>query len=216
MRAPLARPAARMAAVVSSILLLTAATLAHAADPPPSSPPTSFPGSVKDSPGYVPLHDPDSLADELGRRTDAPRVKMEFHGGARSLEELGRQVCGALHSGRPDSLLGLCVRSDEFRVIMWPEFPQSRPATGLRWDDAWPIVWGHLNGGSVAAVRENLDHAWTFIRIEESSVVPYRNFKLHNGITLTAKNDVGEVHHFTWIRSVVERKGRFKIAAMRD
>ena len=46
-------------------------------------------------------------------------------------EENGRAVCGALHGNSPDSLMRLIVNEEEFRIILWPEFPQSRPATGL-------------------------------------------------------------------------------------
>ena len=172
--------------------------------------------SVKDSPGYVPLHDPDSLAETLGRRPNAPKVKMEFHGGARSMEALGEAVCHALHTNQPDSMLALCVRSDEFRVILWPEFPQSRPATGLRWDDAWLILWGRLNGGSVSSVREYEDHYYRFLSIQEGEVVKYNNFKLHNRITIQAKSYEGVIQSFTFIRSIAERKGRFQIYSMSD
>jgi hypothetical protein len=53
---------------------------------------------VHDSPGYVPLVDPDSAAERLGRRPVAPLVDMPFTGGARSVDALGRAVCGAYHT----------------------------------------------------------------------------------------------------------------------
>ena len=56
------------------------------------------PPSVHDSPGYVPLVDPDSAAERLGRRPVAPLVDMPFTGGARSVDALGRAVCGAYHT----------------------------------------------------------------------------------------------------------------------
>lgn len=173
--------------------------------------------SVKDSPGYVPLQDPDSLAEKLGRRPDAKLVKMPFEGGTRTLPELANRVLRALHHGSADSLIALCVSQEEFRVILWPEFPQSRPATGVRWDDAWPVLWGRLNGGSVAAARDYADHVYTLVRIERTApTVSYRNFKLHNGITIVAHDDMGQEQRFTFIRSVAERKGRFKIYSMKD
>ena len=164
----------------------------------------------------MPLNDPDSLDEALGRRHNAQKVQMEFHGGPTSLTLLGKAVCRALHTGVPDSMLALCVKSDEFRVILWPEFPQSRPATGLRWDDAWVILWGRLNGGSVSSVREYEDHYYEFVKIEYRSLMPYRNFRLYNGITITAKSDEGKIVSFEFIRSIAERKGRFKIYSMRD
>ena len=173
--------------------------------------------SIKDSPGYQPLVDPDSLAEPLGRRPSAPYVSMPFTGGARSLEGLGRAVCGALHRETPDSLLSLCLKPEEFRVILWPEFPQSRPATGLVWTDAWQVLAGRLNGGSTAFTRDFGGHVYTFMAIERTaSTVIYRNFKLHNGITMVAKDDEGKTHRFPFIRSIAERKGRFKIYSMAD
>ncbi len=173
--------------------------------------------SVKDSPGYVPLSDRDSLTEALGRRPDAPLVRLPFGGGTRSLDAMGRAVCRALHAGSSDSLKALCVSMNEFQVILWPEFPQSRPATGLRWQDAWPVLYGRLNGGSVAAARDFEGHYYEFLRIERTAdTKQYRNFRLHNGITIVAKDDEGKVHNFTFIRSIAERKGRFKIYSMRD
>lgn len=197
--------------------LFTLASFAPAAAPvrAPAHPGARAP-SIRDSPGYIPLHDPDSLAEVLGRRPNAARVQMAFHGGARSLEELGQAVCHALHTGVPDSMLALCVKSDEFRVILWPEFPQSRPATGLRWGDAWVILWGRLNGGSVSSVREFEDHYREFIKLEYAAMVPYKNFRLYNGVRITAKNDEGRIEAFTFVRSIAERRGRFKIYSMRD
>jgi hypothetical protein len=173
--------------------------------------------SVRDTPGYVPLADPDSAAERLGRRPGAPAVSMPFKGGAKSLEALGRAICGALHGDTPDSLLRLCVSEDEFRDILWPEFPQSRPATGLRWDDAWPVLWGRLNGGSVSEVLEHGSRVYTLLRVEQTgATAEYRNFKLHPGLVIVARDDQGQERRFDWIRSVAERKGRFKVYSMRD
>ena len=203
--------------MVSNFVVLALAVFAAAGVAAKTTPRTSqhLP-SVRDTPGYVPMRDPDSLDDALGRRRNAPRVQMEFHDGSRSLEALGRAVCHALHTGAPDSLLALCVKSDEFRVILWPEFPQSRPATGLRWDDAWVILWGRLNGGSVSSVREFEDHYHEFMKVEYRAMVPYKNFRLYNGITITAKSDEGQIEMFTFIRSIAERRGVFKIYSLRD
>ena len=206
-----------IAAVVA--LLLAGTALATPATQP-ASPPPPAPAhlvSVKDSPGYVPLVDPDSAAERLGRRPDAALVDVPFTGGARSMDALARAIVGAFHAESVDSMLALCVNSKEFREILWPEFPQSRPATSVRWDDAWQILWGRLNGGSVASVRENGGHVYTLVRVERTAAtVQYKNFKLHNGITLVLKDDEGQVKRLSWIRSVAERKGRFKIYSMSD
>jgi len=204
-------------ALAAAALCLAGAALASPATPPATRPSPAHLVSVKDSPGYVPPVDPDSAAERLGRRPDAPLVDVPFTGGARSMDALARAICGAFHAESVDSMLALCVNSTEFRDILWPEFPQSRPATGIRWDDAWQILWGRLNGGSVASVREYGGHVYTLVRVERTAAtVDYKNFKLHNGITLVLKDDEGQETRLSWIRSVAERKGRFKIYSMSD
>jgi len=199
------------------MLVAGAALAAPATQPATPAPEPHRLVSVKDSPGYVPLADPDSMAEKLGRRPDAKLVALPFTGGARSMDALARAICGAFHAESVDSMLALCVNSAEFRDILWPEFPQSRPATGIRWDDAWQILWGRLNGGSVASVREYGGHVYTLVRVERTAAtVDYKNFKLHNGITLVLKDDEGQETRLSWIRSVAERKGRFKIYSMSD
>lgn len=206
------------------LALMTWTTLAHplpSAGAPAVTKPASTPKrhaySIEDSPGYVRAVDPESSSVRLGRRLDAPRVSQLFQGGAPSLDALGRAVCRALHHGNADSLRLLCVRMDEFRDILWPEFPQSRPATGLTSEDAWRVLDVRLLGGCNGAVREHGGHHLEFLRFEHmDSTAVYKNFRLHNGLMMVAKNDAGEVERFGWLRSVAERKGRFKIYSMRD
>jgi hypothetical protein len=100
---------------------------------------------------------------------------------------------------------------------MWREFPQSRPATGVKWQDGWMFLWARLHGGSVSAMKEYGGHQYEFVRFERyDSTAHYRNFKLYNGLLLIAKDEGGQLQRFTWLRSAVERKGSFKIYSMKD
>lgn len=172
--------------------------------------------SIKDSPGYVAKADPESMSVVIGRRTNAPLVALPFVGGARSLDDLGRRVVRALNHDDRDSLFELSLTSDEFRDILWREFPQSRPATGLTWEDAWTMLYARIRAGCLHALRDNGGHHYEFLRFEQDTTVRYRNFSLHNGMVLVARGDQGQVEQFRWIRSVAERKGRFKIYSTED
>ena len=152
----------------------------------------------------------------VGRRLSAPLVSKRFRGGARSLDDLGRGVCYALHHGDRDSLLKLCISDDEFRDILWREFPQSRPAVGLTWVDAWRILYARLHAGCSHAVRDHGGHAYEFLRFEADTTARYRNFKLHNRLILIARDDEGQIQRWTWLRAAAERKGEFKIYSTDD
>jgi hypothetical protein len=114
-------------------------------------------------------------------------------------------------------LFSLTIQQDEFRYILWPEFPMSRPATGITWQDGWLFLYGRLHQGSAIAIREHGGHAYQFVRFDRSdSTTHYKNFKLHNGLILVARDESGATQQFTWLRSVAERKGRFKIYSLSD
>ncbi len=172
--------------------------------------------SVKDSPGWYPPADPESTAERIGRRVNAPLVSKPFTGGARSLDELGRTICRHLHRSDRDSLFGLCVTTDEFRDILWREFPQSRPATGLKWQDGWTALGARLMDGTGHAIRDHGGHVYVFKGFEVDSVAVYKNFKLHLNVTLVAQDDEGQVRRMHWLRGIAERKGRFKIYSTTD
>ncbi len=74
-----------------------------------------------------------------------------------------------------------------------------------------------LYGGTRSAVQDHGGHYFQFLRFDRAdSTTSYKNFKLHNGLILVARNDQGEIEKFEWLRSVAERKGVFKIYSVRD
>jgi len=207
----------RSGAAVLVLALVAGSVLNAAAKTAPTAQTPAGPPSIKDSPGYVPLYDPESASVVIGRRLNAPKVSLSFRGGTRSLDDMGRAVCQALEYGQPDSLHKLCINEEEFRVIMWREFPQSRPVTGLTWEDAWRVLAVRLVSGSRGAASDHGGRHWKFVGFERTDTTAlYKNFKLHNGLILVAKNDEGEVERWGWLRSVAERNGVFKIYSMRD
>lgn len=204
--------------IVTRVALRTAvsAALALGFVPDGSAAPAPSP-STRDSPGWYPAVDPDSAAVRLGRRPDAPLVSLPFSGGVRSLDELGRTVCRLLHHRDADSLLSLCVTDTEFRGILWREFPQSRPATGLQWEDGWRVLDMRLRSGISDALGEYGGHVYTFVRFEPpDSVARYRNFRVLGGLVMVVRDEQGETQRWGWLRAVAERKGRFKLYSVRD
>ena len=193
----------------------SAGTAATASSAKPGAAPRR-PMSVKDSPGYRPLVDPESMSVVIGRRLNAPLVSQPFTGGALSLGELGRAVVRMLNHDQADSLLGLCITESEFKNILWQEFPQSRPVTHLEWLDGWKALFVRHRGGVSGAIRDRgLEH-YEFVRMESrDTVASYKNFRLHNAMVLVVRSD-GREQELRWIRSVAERKGRFKIYSTDD
>lgn len=166
--------------------------------------------------GWHPPADPESASVRLGRRA-APAVDLPLAGGTRSLAALGRAVLAAVSAGDPQAMLALCVTKQEFEVVLWPEFPESRPATGLLPMDGWRVLANRLTSGSHGAVSDHGGEAWRFVRIEATAGVrEYRNFRLHRGLVLVTRDVSGREQRFEFLRTAVERKGVFKIYSLRD
>lgn len=173
--------------------------------------------ALQAAPGYKPLVDPDSMSVRLGRRPDAPVVGMRFRFGATSMEHLGRMLTHAIHHTSVDSLRRLCITREEFNEIMWREFPQSRPVTGLHADDAWFMLDGRLREGVSKLLSERGGQDLTFVRWDRADTVAiYRNFRLHNGLSLVVRDESGKEVALAHVRAVAERKGQFKLQSLRD
>ena len=197
----------RRAAAIAAILIAAIAA---------AGPAGAGAGARANLEGWYPPADPESASVRLGRR-EAPLVALPLSGGRPSLPALGRAVLASISNESPEEMLALCVSKQEFEVILWPEFPESRPATGLLAIDGWRALGNRLTSGCRGAVSDHGGETWTFVRIEATAGVrAYRNFRLHRGLVLVAKNAAGEERRFDFLRTAVERKGAFKIYSLRD
>jgi hypothetical protein len=223
-QAPRAARRLAIALALATVIALPAAlgTPARSASGVAAAKPRALrPTGTQRSPGWYPTVDPESMSVVLGRRTNAPLVKTPFTGGTRSMKEMGQAVCRMLHHNAADSLFRLCVSESEFRDILWREFPSSRPATGLTWEDGWQSLSTRLLSGTHDATGDYGGRYYEFLRWErvpgtKDSVTVYKNFKLHNGLLLVARGDDGQIERMHWLRSIAERKGRFKIYSTND
>lgn len=206
----------RVVAVATlALTVLTGTAIARGAATPDTAA-LRPPPSLRDSPGWYPIADPESASVLVGRRLNAPAAKRPFRGGAGSLDELGRAICRSLHHADGDSLLALCVREEEFRDILWREFPQSRPITGLTWQDGWMSLEQRVRSGVSGALSRHAGQHWRFVGFQGDSVARFRNFRLHLGMRLMAVDDQGRTVPMSWVRAVAERNGRFKIYSTDD
>ena len=128
-----------------------------------------------------------------------------------------RRALARAGAGDRPGLFKLCVTRDEFDKILWPEFPQSRPVTGAKAEDGWYFLTRRNTGGADRMLENWARQKLKLVRIERSlPVETYRNFRLHRGLTIVARDSTGAEVRIDDIRSVAERKGVFKIYSMRD
>jgi hypothetical protein len=168
------------------------------------------------TPGYYPPDDPESLSVLTGKR-DAPPVDLELSGGAATLRDLSQELLAALNARDEQALAALRVTKHEFRVICWPEFPESRPVTHITLDDAWLMAAAKSQAGASRAVGLYGGRDLELLRVETGPPFAYRNFTRYGGVVLVVRDRATrEEIRLSFAPSLIERHGRFKALIYRD
>jgi len=184
---------------------------------PPDSPVTRHRSVLEGLPGYRVPPNPESLAVRRGRR-DAPAISTPFTGGARSFDALGRAFVEGIRRNDERALRELCVTREEFSRILWPEMPQSAPASGATADDAWRLLDHRLTGGVHGALGDNNGRRLRYVGT--ATLMPpleFRNYRLIRGVAVAVYDSaMGTTDTLSVIRTVAARKGKWKIYSMKD
>lgn len=168
------------------------------------------------SPGYYPPDDPESLSVVTGRR-DAPLVDLELTGAAPSMDQLARMILAALNQRDEPALHALRVNREEFEVILWREFPESRPVTNITAEDAWQASSANSMAGTSRGVGQYGARNLEFLRVESTPPTTYKNFSLHRGVQILARDPAtGREERVHFAPTFVERHGRYKVLLYKD
>ncbi len=184
---------------------------------PPALAASSRPRSpLERSPGYYPPDDPESMSVITGRR-DAPLVDLDLAGGASSKRDLAMMLLAGLNARDERALHALRITRKEFEVILWPEFPESRPVTNITAEDAWEMSIAQSVSGAGRAIGGYGARQLELVRVECDPPTPYKNFTLHRGVTIVARDqNSGETERMRFAPTFVERHGRYKVLTFKD
>lgn len=132
--------------------------------------------------------------------------------GLDSPEAVARAVVQALAAGDARALDGLAVTEAEFRHVVWPKLPTSRPERNMPWD----YVWQDLHGKSVAQATARLrgwqDRGFEVVRVEFTGErTDYGTFRVWRKSVLTLKDREGREQRGRLFGSIIEQDGRYKV-----
>ncbi len=180
---------------------------------------TTPPRSLREAyPDYKPeTRDPEHSAVERGRREVAANDGLELsEGGSGSLETLIEQTVYAVDLGDYRTYTRLTVNRTDFEKLLWPEFPQSRPAANVPSLEAWDFV-NTRNAGGFSKARGLFEKRGIQLKsFKVEKVDRFTNFTLHRNVTVDITDATGAEFDFPLIRTIVERHGRFKIYSTGD
>jgi hypothetical protein len=195
----------------------------------PSSPPASGQGWFANTPPGYPMgderarkvrdahkNDPEFESVITGRRV-VDEHDLVFDGGASSPSELAQWITETVCSGDKDGLRDLMIAQEEFSEILWPEFPQSRPALTWTAAEVWGVHLAKAHEGAAEGINlyEGDDLAFDYVTCDEG-VAPYTNFTLYHGIHIHTHRPDGREVVMEFAKAFAERRGKWKVYIYKD
>lgn len=176
-----------------------------------------FRSSLDNSEGFAVAYDPDWRVAVTGVRP-APEPGLMLHGGRASVRELVQGVLAGAIAQDQQALVDFAIRKEEFEIICWPSFPQSRPYLRVPVTEAWGFQYANLLGGSREGMRQAGQRDLELREISIGSSREYNGwFTLHNGVRIHAVDRAsGEEVTLTFLDSIIEQDGEYKVFLYKD
>ncbi len=144
-----------------------------------------------------------------GAPEEEPRLSSTFE----SPEALAQAVLEAVSKEDVETLKGLPLSKDEFRLYVWPKLPASRPERGVPLE----YVWGDLSQKSRNAIAASYSRykgrklELVSIRFQDGKT-DYESFVIHRKAILQVRDsESGAEQTLALFGSVMEWKGKFKL-----
>ncbi|MBD3236378.1 MAG: hypothetical protein GF330_06730 [Candidatus Eisenbacteria bacterium] len=176
---------------------------------------------AENAPGYEPPNDPEAESVLRGRR-EVPPNDMQLTGGFESAAELAEEVLAAAIAGDTDRLTAARVTYEEFEGLLWYEFPQSRPITNIKPEDAFGFLFRECGEGIRHGIQEAAGRDLELTGIgfaspeEGGGLAEYTNFNLLQGIQFHTLTPEGDLVVLEFARTFVEKDGVWKVYIYKD
>jgi hypothetical protein len=161
-------------------------------------------------------YDPEWRSQVEGRR-EVPVNDLVLAGGATSVEELLTFVLLGLADEDGDSIDQLRINRDEFQLLCWPEFPQSRPYLKIPPDEAWSFHFATMRKGAQKGFHEHAGRPLDLVSFDIGSVKEYTNFRILENVAMTVLDaNTGEEIELDMVEAVLACRGRYKVFMYRE
>ena len=127
-------------------------------------------------------------------------------------EAVAAAVLDALAARDVERLEALALSETEFRTVVWPELPSSRPERGLPFDYAWGDLHQKSNNALRRLIAGHGGRRYTLLGVAfdgESTV--YDTYTVHRESRLLLRDEDGAEQQSHLFGSILERDGEFKL-----
>jgi len=125
-------------------------------------------------------------------------------------------VAGAVVRGFADrnleALQELAVTEAEFRLVVWPKLPASRPERNLPFEYVWKDLAAKSEDNLRARLAKWEDRGFVLVSLLfKGGVTDYGTYKVHRDTELRLRDKDGREETGRLFGSIIEYQGRFKI-----
>jgi len=129
-----------------------------------------------------------------------------------SAELAARAVLDGMAARNADALLDLAVDEHEFRQVVWPELPASRPVTGLPVEYAWGRLRLTSRSRLSMTLAEHGGHHYELVAVKfRGETTRHQTFSVHRQTELVVRDASGATQTVRLFGSLLERDGQWKI-----
>lgn len=160
-------------------------------------------------------------AEEAARRgyvtegVAASRAAAPLSNTFESIEELAATVLDGLERGRGQALWRLALSKEEFRDVVYPVLPASRPERNTPLEYTWSTLETKSSNALGATLSEHRGRRYELVRVDfvgkEQRQRDFGAFYVYRDARVVVKREDGSETSLDLFGSVIERNGRFKV-----
>jgi hypothetical protein len=129
-----------------------------------------------------------------------------------SPDAVGRAVLRGLAARDVEGLSALAVGEDEFRELVWPKLPTSRPGRNIPWDYAWKDLHSKSRLQLLARSQEWKDRGFELVSVRfQGDTTDYETYRIYRKTVLTLRDRTGQETQARLFGSMIEQNGRYKV-----
>jgi hypothetical protein len=142
----------------------------------------------------------------------ASEARAALAGSAASPEEAARVVLDRLAARDLEGLRALAIDEHEFRRIVWPALPSSRPEANLPVEYAWASLRQTSLGALATTVSAHGGQNYQLLSVRfRGETTAYDGFTVHRDTELVVRERSGAARTIRVFGSMIERDGRWKV-----
>jgi hypothetical protein len=132
-----------------------------------------------------------------------------------SIEALAAAVLEGIERNRGSALWSLAINEEEFRGVVWPVLPASRPERNTPFEYTWGALQFKSSNALSTTLAKYQGHRHELVRVEfaahEQRQRDFGAFLVHRDARVLVKKADGNEVWLDLFGSVIERDGRFKV-----